>query len=170
MSERFRGLAHRVPYPVVMLLIGLVAYWLPWLHPPALAPDVFLIGLLPPLLFEAAWNLRIPTLQSLWFPVLWLILPGVTLAILIIGGIARVALGFPWPAALLLGALLSPTDPTAVVAIFRSLRVPRNFETLIEAESLFNDGTGFVAFKVLLGGALGASLSFGHILGSSLWL
>lgn len=104
---------------------------------------------LPPLLFEAAWNLSYRAIVRQWPAIATLAGPGVVITALIVAGalaIVRVDLG----AALLMGAILSATDPIAVIAIFRSLKVPKTLATIVECESLFNDAVAVVLYRAVL--------------------
>jgi len=90
-------------------------------------------------------------------PVALLATAGVVISVGVIGALAHFAIGLSWPGALLLGAILSPTDPIAVVAIVRRSGAPVPLATLLEGESLFNDGTGAAAFIAVL-----AATASGH--------
>ncbi len=116
---------------------------------------------LPVLIFESAYNIDARMLLANLVPILLLAIPLMLLstlvtAVLVYYGIGHPQ-GFPWIAALLTGALLSATDPVAVVAIFRQLGVPERLVLLLEGESLFNDATAIVVFSVFLGIATQAS-------------
>jgi len=112
---------------------------------------------LPPLLFEAAWNLSYRAIARQWPAIVTLAGPGVLVTALIVAGalsIVRVDFG----SALLMGAILSATDPIAVIAIFRSLKTPKTLVTIVECESLFNDGVAVVLYRgVLAAIALGTA-------------
>ena len=120
--------------------------------------DLVLQGLLSFLLFAGALNVDLERLSRLKWPVLTLATVGVVLSTLIVGSVMFVLLellGFSvsYPYALLFGALISPTDPIAVISILKRAGVPEATETLITGESLFNDGVGVVVFSVLLSSA-----------------
>src|SRR5215469_12131221 len=112
---------------------------------------------LPPLLFEAAWNLSYRAIARQWPAIVTLAGPGVLVTALIVAGalsIVRVDFG----SALLMGAILSATDPIAVIAIFRSLKTPKTLVTIVECESLFNDAVAVVLYRgVLAAIALGTA-------------
>jgi CPA1 family monovalent cation:H+ antiporter len=112
---------------------------------------------LPALLFEAAWNLNYRAIARQWIAIATLAGPGVLLTAGIVAGalsIVRVPLG----PALLTGAILSATDPIAVVAIFRRLKVPTTLRTIVECESLFNDAVAVALYRgVLLTLTVGAA-------------
>ncbi|NNM93797.1 MAG: hypothetical protein HKL92_10690 [Candidatus Eremiobacteraeota bacterium] len=109
--------------------------------------------IVPPLLFEAAWNLDLEAVRRAWRPVAILVLPGVAIAALCVAG-ALLLLSFPWPLAWTVGAALSATDPVAVIAFARSVGAPTRLVAIVEAESLFND-----AFAVALVRASNLALS-----------
>lgn len=125
-------------------------------------PDLVLHGFLSVLLFAGALHVNFADLARQKLPVLVLATIGVVLSTLLVGGGAWLllhALGLPVALeyCLLFGALISPTDPIAVLGVLKTVGVPKSLETDIAGESLFNDGTGVVAFLVLLGIATGSS-------------
>jgi CPA1 family monovalent cation:H+ antiporter len=150
----------RVPYTVALLLAALPLYYArvtvsfgPWL----------LLVFLPALIFEAAWNLDRRALGRTWAAIAMLAVPGVVFTAGAVG-VGLFALGLlPLAPALLLGIILSATDPVAVIATFRRLAVPTDLVTIVEGESLFNDGTAVVLFGVALNAlGLAAPGSAGH--------
>lgn len=104
---------------------------------------------LPALLFEAAWNLHYRAIIRRWVAIATLAGPGVVLTALIVAG-ALAIIRIPVGSALLAGAILSATDPIAVVAVFRGLRVPRSLVTIVECESLFNDAVAVALYRGIL--------------------
>ncbi|HXO17096.1 MAG TPA: sodium:proton antiporter [Candidatus Dormibacteraeota bacterium] len=143
----------------ILVVVGFgVAYGL-------LAPGRFTYALghatlyvfLPPLLFEAAWNLNYRAIRRQWVAIAALAGPGVLLtAFIVTGGLAIVRV--PFGPALLTGAILSATDPIAVVAVFRRLRVPKTLVTIVECESLFNDAVAVALYRgVLIALAMGTA-------------
>ncbi|HEY6359049.1 MAG TPA: cation:proton antiporter, partial [Vicinamibacterales bacterium] len=112
---------------------------------------------LPALLFEAAWNLNYKAILRHWQAIATLAGPGVLITALIVAG-ALAVVRVPFGPALLTGAILSATDPIAVVAIFRRLKVPKTLATIVECESLFNDAVAVAIYRgVLVALALGAT-------------
>jgi CPA1 family monovalent cation:H+ antiporter len=112
---------------------------------------------LPALLFEAAWNLNYRAVRRHWAAIATLAGPGVLLTALIVAGALSIA-RVPFGPAFLTGAILSATDPIAVVAIFRRLKVPKTLVTIVECESLFNDAVAIALYRgVLVSLALGAA-------------
>jgi CPA1 family monovalent cation:H+ antiporter len=131
-----------LPY-VVLIVVASLPLQLPRVIGDQFTPLLLLV-FLPALVFEAAWNLDAAALRRYWVPILVLALPGVVVsALAVAGGLALLGL-LPLVPALLLGAILGATDPIAVIAIFRRLRVPADLETIVESESLFNDGVAVV--------------------------
>ena len=114
---------------------------------------------LPPLLFEAAWNLSYRAIVRQWVTISILAGPGVLLTAGIVAG-ALMVVRVPIGPALLMGAILSATDPLAVIAVFRRLKVPKALATIVECESLFNDAIAVVLYRAALAalalGTLGA--------------
>jgi monovalent cation:H+ antiporter, CPA1 family len=104
---------------------------------------------LPALLFEAAWNLNYKAILRQWAAIATLAGPGVILTALIVAG-ALAVVRVPFGPALLTGAILSATDPIAVVAIFRRLKVPKTLVTIVECESLFNDAVAVLLYRGVL--------------------
>lgn len=113
--------------------------------------DALLEGMLGLLLFAGALHLKLADLRRHWMIVTVMATAGVALSTVVIGlGFAWIA-GAPLIVALVFGALISPTDPVAVLGVLRGANLPKSFETRIAGESLFNDGVGYVLFLVLVG-------------------
>lgn len=148
----------RIPYTVGLVIIGLL---LSLLSPVAIkiTPEIILALLVPPLIFEAAFHLNFDHLRRDFWLILVLALPGVILTTLMVGGVVAWGTGLTIQVAMVFGALISATDPVAVVALFRRLGVPRRLQVLLEGESLFNDGTAIVMFNLMLSIALAGQLN-----------
>lgn len=143
-----------IPYTLLLLLVGLGLATLD-VRLINLSPELILFIFLPPLLFEAAWNIKWSNLKRDWLPIGLFAIVGV---IICVGGLflgLQQFAGASLATALLVGAGLSATDPVSVVALFRELGVDKRLTTLMEGESLFNDGVAVVAYNLLLGIALG---------------
>jgi CPA1 family monovalent cation:H+ antiporter len=144
-----------IPYTLLLLLVGLGLAVVD-VRLVNLSPELILFIFLPPLLFEAAWNIKWSNLRRDLVPICLYAILGVVICI---GGLVfgLLQVGHTSLAtALLVGASLSATDPVSVIALFRELGVDKRLTTLMEGESLFNDGVAVVAFNLLLGIALGA--------------
>lgn len=105
---------------------------------------------LPALIFEAAWNLDFHLMRRARAPIALLAVPGVALTAGVIALCVHFIGTFTWSAALVLGAILSATDPVAVVAVFRRLPVPRELATIVESESLLNDAVAVVLYRAIV--------------------
>ncbi len=141
----------RVPYTLLLVIVGLVIsplHFLPSVH---ISPELILLIFLPALLFEASWNLKFESLRENILPILALAVPGVLVSTGIIGAILNKAAGLPWKQALLFGSMISATDPVSVLALFKKLHLPGRLTSIVEGESLLNDGTAVVVFRIILG-------------------
>ena len=116
-----------------------------------LTPELVLFVFIPTLIFESAFNLNARQLSNNLWPILTLAIPGLLISTCIIGFIFSVFTEFDLMVGLLLGAILSATDPVAVIAIFKQLGVPERLTILVEGESLFNDATSLVLATILIG-------------------
>ena len=163
----------RIPYTVGLVLMGLaMALFAPAIltgetgeafkqfldisHNP-LIPKIILGLLVPPLVFEAAYHIRFEDLRKDFWMIVLFAVPGVVITTLLVGGViswgstfTQMEISISLPVAMVFGALVSATDPVAVVALFRSLGVPKRLQVLLEGESLFNDGTAIVMFYIML--------------------
>lgn len=133
-----------IPYNVALVLIGLLLVFADVLPHAPMDPEVVLVAFLPLLVFEAALFADADSLKGARRPILALAVPGVAISLVATAGVATFALGMPFSAALLLGALLAITDTVSVLLAFRSTRVPHRLAAIMEGESLFNDGTALV--------------------------
>ena len=146
--------ARQIPYTLLLVIVG-AALALVDVRLVNLSPALILSIFLPPLLFEAAWNLKWSNLRKDLLPISLYAIFGVVISVLGIAfGLSRFT-DLPIAIALLVGASLSATDPVSVIALFRDLGVGDRPKTLLEGESLFNDGVAVVAFGLLVGIPLG---------------
>ena len=150
----------RIPYTVALVLGGLAlgSVHLPIIdtlvqnQPDWLTPNIVLVIFLPALLFEGSLKLQYRQLRDNAPPILLLATVGVLAATLITGFAAHWLLGLPLLVALVFGAITAATDPISVLSIFREMAVPKRLSTIVEGESLFNDGTAAVLFGILVAG------------------
>jgi CPA1 family monovalent cation:H+ antiporter len=149
------GRRFRLPYSLSLVLVGLVLGLTRVMPDVRLEPHTLFTLFLPPLLFEAALNLKVDELRRDGLPIGLLALGGTIVSCLLIALLAAWSLGLAWPVALVFGALISPTDPISVIAVLRQNGVNHRLALIIESESLFNDGVAVVLFTVLLGAAMG---------------
>jgi monovalent cation:H+ antiporter, CPA1 family len=153
----------RIPYTLLLVIVGLgLAY--ADVRLVQLSPELILLIFLPPLLFEAAWNLKWSRLKQDLIPICLYAVLGTIIAIVGVAiGLNQLA-GLPVTASLLIGVTLAATDPVAVTALFRELGVDKRLTTLMEGESLFNDGMAVVAFGFVVAFSQGmANLTMGSI-------
>jgi CPA1 family monovalent cation:H+ antiporter len=115
-----------------------------------ITPEIILAVLLPGLVFEAAYKIDVGELRRSFALVAVLAAPGVLITAAIVAVLVSTVTGLSLGSAFILGAMLSATDPVAVVALFKRLRAPTRLSTVVEAESLLNDGTGVVLFAIAL--------------------
>jgi CPA1 family monovalent cation:H+ antiporter len=144
----------RLPYTVALVVAGLfVGIGASAVGYPSVdvSPEVVLLVLLPGLVFEAAYRLRIRELRR-WFGGLALLaVPGVLISAAIVALVLHLGTGLRLDLAFIVGAMVSATDPAAVVATFKRLPVPEALSTMVDGESLLNDGTGLVLFAIAVG-------------------
>ena len=165
----------KAPFSVVLVLVGILLTALSKkyevfsvLSGLELSPDLILYVFLPTLIFESAFNLDAGQLRRNLGPVLTLAVPGLILSTFLIGFFLHLTTSIPFTSAILLGAILSATDPVAVISLFKRLGAPARLTVLVEGESLFNDATSIVLAKIVVvvviaGGAAGFSITSGLI-------
>ena len=140
----------RVPYTLLLVIVGFVVGILPFIPVEYIDPNLVLYVFIPALLFEGAWNAEIDRLEADWLPIFLLAIFGMALSLLVVAVALHFGIGLSWLLALLVGAIVAPTDPVAVIALFQQLGVPDRLRTLVEGESIFNDGTGGAAYELIL--------------------
>ena len=160
------ALAHRSPLPesIALVLLGLGGAIIFPAVRLAISADLVLLVLVPGLVFEAAYALEWRDVRSVLRPLIALAIPGVLVSAGVVALALHLVLGLPLSLAFVVGAITAATDPVAVVAALRRLAVPVRLRTLVEGESLLNDGTGLVLFALALRAAEG-DLSFGAAIG-----
>jgi len=137
-----------IPESVALVLAGLAAAaFRPDLRL-GITPGLVLAVLIPGLVFEAAYRLKWSVLRAELGLISVLAIPGVAISAAIVAGVLSVTTGLPFELAFVVGAMAAATDPIAVVATFRRLGAPDRLATLVEGESLLNDGTGLVLFAL----------------------
>ncbi len=144
----------QIPYTLLLVIVGLGLAFVD-IRLVDLSPELILEIFLPPLLFEAAWNIRWRSLKDSFLPVSLFAIIGVIISVVGIAFALSHFTSLSLATALLVGASLSATDPVSVVALFRELGASKRLTILMEGESLFNDGVAVVAFVLLVGIPLG---------------
>lgn len=174
----------RIPYTVALFLLGILfglGFRFQLIHTPIymthaidsisnMDPEIILYFFLPILIFEAALNLNIHTFKKTFINANILAIPGLVVALLLTGGLLMLLsylypgyTQWTWTAALMFGALISATDPVAVVALLHELKTSRKFSTLVDSESMLNDGTGILFFMLFFGHFSNSGLPFSPI-------
>jgi CPA1 family monovalent cation:H+ antiporter len=151
-----------VPYPIPLVLGGLLIGLIPGIPHIELDPDLVLLVFLPPLLYASAFfydlralrdDARVIALNSI----------GLTLATAaVVGVVAHEVIDLPWAVSFALGAIVSPTDPAAATAIMRRVGAPRRLVNILEGESMINDAAALVTYKVAVAAAIGEGVSGSH--------
>ncbi len=151
-----------VPAPIVLVLGGLAIAFVPGLPTFDLDPDVIFLVFLPPLVFSAGWRTSPRELRTVMRPLALLAIGLVFLTAAVVAVVAHALVpGLGWPEAAVLGAVLAPTDAVAAVAVFRRIGGPERVRLLVEGESMINDGTALVIYRIAIGIATGGAFSLG---------
>src|SRR5918992_539579 len=149
-----------IPYPIVLVVGGLLLGFVPGLPEVELEPELVLVIFLPPLLYSAAFFADLHDLRRNLRPISLLAIGLVLATMCTVAVVAHTLVdGLPWAAAFALGAIVAPTDPVAATTVARRLAVPRRIVSIVEGESLVNDGTALVAYRVAVAAAVGGSFS-----------
>jgi CPA1 family monovalent cation:H+ antiporter len=139
----------QIPYTLLLVIVGLILAFID-IRLVNLSPELILEIFLPPLLFEAAWNVRWRDLKEKWFPVTLFAIFGVIISVVGVAFALHQFTALSLMTALLVGASISTTDPVSVVALFREVGASKQLSILMEGESLFNDGVAVVIFVLLI--------------------
>ncbi|MEU9989820.1 Na+/H+ antiporter [Streptomyces sp. NPDC048045] len=170
-SAAVAGAARRTPVPAPLLLVavGLAVSYLPGVPHYTLEPDVVLPLVLPPLLYKEGTESSYLDLRAQMRPVGLLSVGYVLFATFAVGWAAYLVVpGLPLPAALVLGAVVAPTDAVAAAAIARRVGLPSRITTILQGESLLNDATAITAYKVALAAAVGEGATWSGGIGEFL--
>ncbi|MGH3004203.1 MAG: cation:proton antiporter [Gaiellaceae bacterium] len=151
----------RLPVPVLLVCGGLLLGFVPGLSHVQLPPDLVLVAILPPLLYSAAFFTGLRDLRANLRPITLLAVALVGATMCGVGLVAHeVVPGLSWGSAFTLGAIVSPTDALAATEVARRLGLPRRIVSVIEGESLVNDGTALVLYKTAVVAAVAGTFSF----------
>jgi CPA1 family monovalent cation:H+ antiporter len=140
----------RLPYTIALVLAGVFVGLLPEAPAFPVDPGLWLLLFLPPLLFEGTINMDLELLKRYATPVGLLALPGMLVSVALLTAAFYLLFALPVPLAMLLAVMLSPTDPVSVLATFKEYGVARGLQTIVEGESVFNDGVAVVLFFIVL--------------------
>ncbi|HYZ32090.1 MAG TPA: cation:proton antiporter, partial [Crenalkalicoccus sp.] len=137
------------PYPALLALAGTAGAVVPGLPAATLDPDLALALFVAPVLLDAAYDASPRDLRDNWIPVTGLVVFAVGTTVLAVALLARALLPeMPWAAALALGAIVAPPDASAAAAVLRQLRPPHRVLVILEGESLLNDATALLIYRV----------------------
>ena len=151
-----------VPAPIVLVLGGLGIALIPGVKAIELDPDVVFLIFLPPLVYAAGWRTSPHELRALTRPLGLLAIGLVFVTAAVVAVVAHALVpGLGWAGAAVLGAVLAPTDAVAATSIFRRLGAPERVRLLVEGESMINDGTALVIYRIAIGVATGGAFSAG---------
>jgi monovalent cation/hydrogen antiporter len=151
-----------VPEPVLLVLAGLAVALIPGLPEVELDPELTLALFLPPLLYWAALHSDLRDLRANLRPIALLAVGLVLVTTAVVAALAHTALGLPWAVAVVLGAIVSPPDPVAAVAVAGRLGLPRRLVTILEGEGLLDDATALVVYKMAVAAAVSGTFSIGE--------
>jgi len=152
----------KIPAPIVLVLGGLAIALIPGLPEAELEPDVIFLVFLPPLVYAAGWRTSPQELRAVMRPLALLSVGLVFLTAAAVAVVAHLTVpGLTWAEAAVLGAVLAPTDAVAATAIFSRLGAPERVRLVVEGESMINDGTALVIYRIALGVATGGAFSLG---------
>ena len=158
LSERLR-----IAAPMLLIAVGIVGSYLPFVPEIHLEPEVVLLGLLPPLLYSTAIQTSLLDVRENVWKVLQL---SVVLVVVTTFAVAAVVMALlpsvGWPVAIAIGAVVAPPDAVAATAVARRIGLPRQVVTILEAESLLNDATALVALRTAIT-AIAATVSVGEV-------
>ena len=160
----------RVPYPILLVLGGLALGFAPGVPEIQIPPQVVLFGILPPLLYSAAFFTSLRDLRANKRPI-GLLSTGLVLCTT--AGVAWIAhsavKGLPWSSAFVLGAVVSPTDPLAATSIAQRFGIPRRIVAIVEGEGLVNDGSALVLYKFAVLAVVSGTISMTSVTLSFIW-
>ncbi len=161
----------RLPYTVILTIVGVILSLLAknveifsFLNVLELSPELIFYIFLPVLIFESAYNIKLLELKDNIITISILAIVSLSISAFLIGFLLNyflglVGLAIPFMVTLLFGALISATDPVAVLALFKEIRIPKRLYLIFEGESLFNDGTAVVLFQIIFSSAILGSVS-----------
>jgi CPA1 family monovalent cation:H+ antiporter len=147
-----------IPYPTILALGGALVAFIPGAPRLDLPPDLILALFVAPVLLDAAYDTSLRDLRKNWRPVLWLALVAVALTTIAVAFAARQLVpDLPWAAAIALGALVAPPDAVAALTVLRQVNPPYRIRQVLEGESLLNDASALLIYKLAVGAvAVGA--------------
>jgi monovalent cation/hydrogen antiporter len=158
--------ALHVHYAIPLVLGGLALGLVPGVKPPSIQPNVIFFVFLPPLIYAAAYRSSTQDLRANAGPIARLSVGLVLLTIAVVAVVAHAVTPLGWGPAIVLGSVLGPTDPVAASSLLRRVGAPDRLSTILEGESLINDGTGLTVYKLAVAAAGAGVFTLGSTLGS----
>ncbi|HEX3463015.1 MAG TPA: Na+/H+ antiporter [Candidatus Elarobacter sp.] len=156
-----------LPYPIVFVLAGTAAAFVPGLPPVRISPDWIFLTVLPPLLFSGGWSTDRALFVANLRPILLLAVGLVLVSTAAVAALAvRIVPELGWGGAFVLGAIVSPPDAVAAIATFERFAVPRRIVAILEGEALVNDATALVLYFYAVGAVVAGTFSLAHAAGS----
>lgn len=167
----------RMPHSILLVFLGVVLAFLPGVPPVAVGPEIVLLVMLPPLLYEAGVGISWRGFRSNLGDITMLAIGCTLFTAGVVAAVAHWLLGMPWAVAFVLGAVVSPPDPVAPMAIARRLNLPTSLLTILESEGLVNDAIALILLSFAIGAVAtgtfslaAASTGFAAILiGETIW-
>jgi Na+/H+ antiporter len=156
------AIARRIgaPYPALVALFGVALALIPGLPTLELDPELALALFVAPVLVDAAFDASPRDLKANWRAVAGLALGAVVLTIVVVALVARLLVpGMPWSVAIALGAIVAPPDAAAATTVLKQLRPPHRLLVILEGESLFNDASALLVYRLAVGATIAGSLS-----------
>lgn len=149
----------RIPYPIMLVVVGLLLSLQPWAPDVALDPSIVFLLFLPPLLYAGAFRTEWPEFREQLRAISLLAIGLVLFTTVLVAIAAHHWVGLPWASAFVLGAIVSPPDAVAAIAVTQRLRVPRLIVTILEGESLVNDASALVVLRMAVGAVVAGAFS-----------
>ena len=148
------------PYPVFLALGGAVLAFVPGMPRLSLPPELVLALFVAPILLDAAYDASLRDLRDNWLPVTSLVVVAVGLTTAAVALVTHALVpAIPWAAAVALGAIVAPPDAVAATAVLRPLRPPQRILTILEGESLLNDATALLIYRLAVGAVAAGTFS-----------
>src|SRR5213593_788132 len=148
------------PYPVFLALGGAVLAFLPGAPSFAVPPELALALFVAPVLLDAAYDASLRDLRDNWAPVTGLVVFAVGLTTAAVAVVAHALIpAMPWAAAIALGAVVAPPDAVAATAVLRPLRPPHRLLTILEGESLLNDASALLIYRLAVGAVVAGNFA-----------
>ena len=152
------------PYPVFLALGGALLAFLPGAPTLTVPPELALALFVAPVLLDAAYDTSLRDLKDNWAPVTALVIVAVALTTAAVAVVAHALVpAMPWAAAIALGAMVAPPDAVAATVVLRQVRPPQRLVTILEGESLLNDATALLIYRLAVGAAAASSFSFAGV-------